>query len=123
MIEKRPRETRVDCADALNREEVDPRDGLGRRPKQAEELDDLLLLAENLKETLVPVQPSPAFVKNLLQQLVAAHREELPRQRPSLRRWVVLGAAALGSVLSIVGLVVYLIKNRMNPKAQAVGSA
>lgn len=122
MSKEALKEMMAGYADDLNRGEVDLEAYLDRLPERAEELRDLLLLTENLKEALVPVQPSPTFVKNLLQQLMVAPREESTQPTPSVKRWVVLGAAALGSILSIVGLVTYLVKNRMNPKAQAVGS-
>ena len=88
-----------------------------------EESGSLLHLAEQLKQALVPVQPSPKFVQNLLRQLVVINKKE-PAQRPvrSYRRGVVIGAAAVGSALSVIGIVAYLVRNRLQMKARVASA-
>jgi len=68
------------------------------------ELTELMALAEQVQAALPPVRPPPAFVKSLGRELremgAVSNVEVLPPQTSS---WVV-GAAALGSVLSLLGL-------------------
>ena len=107
-------------ADALSQKRVN-RDMYLRQvsnSKQHEELESLLRLTEQLERTLVPVQPSPAFVKNLIRQLVVTSDKELARPARGYRRWMFIGAAAVGSLLSVVGIVAYLLRNRMQVKTQ-----
>ena len=101
-------------ADNLNRGKADRKVYLKRAPDQREELEALLRLAEQIKRALVPVQPSPTFVKNLVRQLVVVDNEEPAR---GYRREVVIGAAAVGSALSVVGLIAYLVRSRARVKA------
>ena len=67
------------------------------------ELVLLMALAERVKAVLAPVRPSPAFVEALGHELArpaAPAIEVLPsRQQP----WII-GAAAVGSALSLLGL-------------------
>jgi hypothetical protein len=91
-------------------------DQMKRLPTHQDELAPLLGIAERLNETLKPVTPAPAFKTRLRQELLAsaAQRAEergIVKQVPFLRRKeVVIGvAAAIGSVLSVVGIVVALL--------------
>lgn len=101
-------------ADNLDRGKADRKVYLKRAPDQREELEALLRLAEQIKRALVPVQPSPTFVKNLVRQLVVADNKEPAR---GYRREVVIGAAAVGSALSVIGLIAYLVRSRARVKA------
>lgn len=67
------------------------------------ELTALMALAERVKAALTPVRPTPAFVEALgreLAQTEAPAVEVLPTRR---RPWII-GAAAVGSALSFLGL-------------------
>ena len=57
---------------------------------------------ENVRETLVPIEPSPDFVRNLGHSLtvLASQRQQPLRRR--YRRVIVFGLAAAGSVVSVV---------------------
>lgn len=83
-------------------------------------LAPLLQLAERLQHSMQPVQPSADFVRSLGQELVdQAKRQMMVTQR--LRRAAVIGAAALGSLLSIasvVGAIVFVVV-RLRARAQA----
>jgi hypothetical protein len=87
-----------------------------RLPTHQDELAPLLGIAERLNETLKPVTPAPAFKTSLRQELLAsaARRAEergIAKRVPFLRRKeVVIGvAAAIGSVLSVAGILVALL--------------
>jgi hypothetical protein len=66
----------------------------------------LLELAKAIKRVLVPVQPSPLFRAQLQQQLVQG---QLPRERRRYRT-VWLGAAIIGSLLSLAGLLFIILR-------------
>ena len=91
------------------------KDYLDLFPDYRAELKPLLGIAERVKATLVPVTPSPAFETGLKQDLVAAAiqraKEKEERKRVSFlrRRGVLIGAAAVGSVLSVAGIVAALL--------------
>jgi hypothetical protein len=80
---------------------------------QRRALASLLQLAEWLAEALVMVEPSPAFVQKLGQELaVAAARSQLSLLE-RYRKAILLLVATVGSALSLVGLVLfYLFRQR-----------
>lgn len=84
-------------------------------PAYQAELKPLLRIAERVKATLVPVAPSPAFEAGLKQDLLAAaikraeEKEDKKRVSFLRRRGVLIGAAAVGSVLSVAGIVAALL--------------
>lgn len=69
-------------------------------------------LVGNVRETLVPIEPSPDFVRNLGRALAqtASQRQQPLRRR--YRRAVWFGLAAAGSVASIVGVTAYVAHQR-----------
>ena len=87
-------------------------------------LQPLLALARKVKDALAPVEPDPAFCENLRLSLLAAARQRLvsrlsstKSQRPTYlfrrhRREILIGAAAVGSVVSVAGIVAYWIHTR-----------
>ena len=84
------------------------------------QLMPLFHLAERLHQNMPSVQPSPAFVRSLGKELAdnARHQVVLTRR---LRRAVLIGAAAVGSLVSIaslVGAAVFVIV-RWRERAQA----
>ncbi|HIC94073.1 MAG TPA: hypothetical protein EYP09_07475 [Anaerolineae bacterium] len=87
-------------------------------PDRREELEPLLAVAEKVKEALVPVEPAPAFRRRLRKDLLAAAHQRLARQPADRgfalgsRRGLLLGAAALGSAVSVVGVIAYLVRSR-----------
>lgn len=75
------------------------------------ELVLLMALAERIKAVLAPVKPSPAFVEALGHELAQTSMpavEILPSRRPP---WII-GAAAVGSALSLLGLYHFLRESR-----------
>jgi hypothetical protein len=102
-------------ADYLIGNEVDSEDYLRLLPAYRGELAPLLQIAEQVKTTLIPVTPSPAFEAGLKQDLVTAAiqrvEERSNKKQVSLlrRRGVLIGAAAVGSALSVAGIVAALL--------------
>jgi hypothetical protein len=98
-------------ANYLVGDETNSEDYLNLFPAYRAELAPLLRIAERVKAVLVPVTPSPAFEAGLKQDLLAAairraEKRSTGRQVSFLRRrWVLIGAAAVGSVLSVAGIV------------------
>lgn len=86
-------------------------DELPTPPSGDSESAALMALAERVKAALAPITPAPAFVEALGHELVrtaAPAVEILPSQRSS---WII-GAAAVGSALSLLGLLHFLRGNR-----------
>ena len=76
-------------------------------------LEPLLQLAEQLYQALTPVSPSPAFVRKLGQELALAAARSQLSVIERYRREILMAAAAFGSALSVLGLVLfYLFRQR-----------
>ena len=83
-------------------------------------LAGLLQLAERLQQTMQPIQPSAAFVHSLGKDLMDSARRRIALTK-RLRRIALIGAAALGSLLSIaslVGAIVFVVA-RLRARAHA----
>jgi hypothetical protein len=82
-------------------------------------LAPLFELSERLQQSMQPVQPSAAFVRSLGKELVASAKRQITVTK-RLRRGALIGAAALGSLLSIasvVGAIVFVVA-RLRARAQ-----
>lgn len=98
-------------ADRLNQGKRD----LAAPPESLDELAVLMQLAEQAQRVLSPVEPSPVFVNHLGRQLVSRMTEGSREMSRRARRAVLIVAAALGSVVSVVsaiGVIIYLIRHR-----------
>jgi F0F1-type ATP synthase membrane subunit c/vacuolar-type H+-ATPase subunit K len=83
-------------------------------------LAPLFKLTERLQQSMQPVQPSAAFVRSLGKQLMDSARRQIALTK-RLRRAMLIGAAALGSLLSIasvVGAILFVVA-RLRARAQA----
>lgn len=111
-------------AEGLRRAEDHTEEYLMLFPEYRDELDPLLRLAVEAREALAPSQPSPAFSQELSRELLQAARRTLaePPPAPPVWRGIVLRLAALGSALSVVGLVGYLLAMR-RARSQPIASA
>lgn len=88
-------------------------------PEKEPRLQALAEMTERLRRAMIPVEPSTAFVRSLGQELVeAARRRQAAARR--LRRGLIIGAAALGSALSVAGVVVLVLRRRPNVEPQPV---
>jgi hypothetical protein len=100
----------ADHADALNRGLATPA-ALPGRPGEDESLRSLLAVAEWVQEVLVPVQPNPSFTRSL-----SSTREGRKALTARTRHAALIGAATLGSLLSVVstvGIIIYLVRHRV----------
>jgi hypothetical protein len=85
-----------------------------------QELVPLFTLAERLYQSMPPVQPSAAFVHSLGKELAGSAKHQVATAR-RMRRGVLIGAATVGSLVSIaslVGAVVYII-SRLRERSHA----
>jgi hypothetical protein len=85
-----------------------------------QELVPLFTLAERLYQSMPPVQPSAAFVRSLGKELAGSAKYQVATAR-RMRRGVLIGAATVGSLVSIaslVGAVVYII-SRLRARSHA----
>ena len=122
-------ETLTTHADKLNAGGNEEAEYLATLPEHQDTLQPLLALARKIKDALTPVEPDPAFCENLRLSLLAAARQRLvsrlslraegspESQRPihlfrRHRTEILIGAAALGSVVSVAGIVAYWIHIR-----------
>ena len=116
-------------ADKLNGGVNEEAEYLATLPEHRDTLQPLLTVARKVKEALAPVEPDSAFCENLRLSLLAAARQRsasrlslraggsTKSQRPlhlfrRRRKEILIGAAALGSVVSVAGIVAYWIHAR-----------
>jgi hypothetical protein len=129
MTNKEQIEILATQADKMNIGTNEEAEYLATLPEHQDTLQPLLALARKIKDALTPVEPDPAFCENLRLSLLAAARQRLvsrlslraegstESQRPihlfrRHRTEILIGAAALGSVVSVAGIVAYWIHTR-----------
>jgi len=110
-------------AHALMQGQADPADLLASAPELAEAARPLMALANALAGLWTPVQPRPEFRAQLRHGLVHAARRKqtlaaLDSRPALLRRSWIMGAAALGSVVSVIGVIALLLHARHHARAQ-----
>ncbi|MCS7221322.1 MAG: hypothetical protein RML36_08415 [Anaerolineae bacterium] len=105
-------------AEKLARDDADMEALLALFPELAEEARPLMALASGLANALQPVRPRAAFRAHLRRGLIDAARRRYTLRaatshsgRASRFVWL-LGAAAVGSAVSVVGLLAYLLRSR-----------
>ncbi len=87
--------------------------------EERDHLAPLFQLSERLQQSLWPVQPSPAFVHSLGNELVNDARRQFALRKRT-RRVMMIGAAAVGSfvsIVSVVGAIIFLMR-RLRTQAQ-----
>jgi hypothetical protein len=103
----------VDTADVL----------LSEYPQESAELGPLFRLAASLQSVLVPVRAPVSFVSRLHEDLMSySPTKVVIEQERSGQKALWVGVAAAGSVLSVAGLVV-LVLRRLRGTEGAVGTA
>lgn len=112
MDEKLLEEILAEHADALNRGEDETEALLARYPEARGRLESLLGLTQRLRSALVPVEPPASFIRELGESLsqAAVHSGRAVARRT--RQTVLIIAAVVGYLFSMVGLVVLLIRRR-----------
>jgi hypothetical protein len=111
-------------ADRLAGNKANGEDFLKLFPDHKAELAPLLRVAERVKSVLVPVAPTPAFELGLKKDLLEAalqraEEQSSERQVSFLRRRGVLIGAAVGSVLSVAGIIIAALLWRQRSIARA----
>jgi hypothetical protein len=80
---------------------------------QHERAQGLLELADHLQAILVPVQPSAQFRRRLHGELILAAQQRQVEPETSRfrqhRKGILIGAAAIGSVASVVGVIIAVV--------------
>ncbi|MBC7249879.1 MAG: hypothetical protein H5T62_06290 [Anaerolineae bacterium] len=84
------------------------------------DLESLKAVAARVQQALLPVEPSPDFVRDLRRRLCAMAEQRQPSKSFAGRRGLFIGAAVLGSVVSVAGIVAYVIYARTNAGAKSV---
>lgn len=84
----------------------------------------LLSLAEQLHGILVPVQPDADFRRQLHRDLILEAQRRQSEPEPSLfqqhRKGILIGAAAIGSVASVVGVIIaFVLRHRQGRATHA----
>ena len=103
-------------SDGLMLEDTDERSLLGLFPHLRERLESLLALARLLNETFTLVRPADRFRRTLHAGLVTAARQQAEKQPRPWYAWrahgkeLVIGAAAVGSAVSLAGVAALLIR-------------
>jgi hypothetical protein len=97
-------------ADQLLNEETGSEDYAHLFPAHEGELASLLQIAQRVKAALVPATPSPEFEAGLKRELLTAAMQRRSRKPiPLLQRRGVLIGAAVGSAISVAGIVAALL--------------
>ena len=84
------------------------------------QLAALFRVTDRLRDTMVPVSPSAAFVRSLGRELANTAKHQIAITR-RMRRGVLIGAAAVGSLVSIASIVgaIVLVVMRLRARANA----
>ena len=93
-------------AEQLNRGEVT----LTAKHARETELEPLLAVATAVHQTLTPVKPDPTFREELRHKLVTGSFEPESNRTVLRHKPFWLSLAAAGSLLSVVGLILYLFR-------------
>jgi len=114
MDERLLAEILAEHADALSRGEDDTEAILARYPvEERARLESLLRLSRMLRASLVPVEPSAAFLRDLgesLSQVALARGRDLARR--TQQTILIAVAAIVGSLLSLIWLIALLTRRR-----------
>ena len=111
----------MEHADALARGEDWTERLLAGNPAHQAQLQPLLSLARLLRNALVPVDPPADFVAALAAELASFDAAEDGDLHPA-RRYGVIGAATVGSLISVAG-VTYWLYRRLGTREQALPAA
>lgn len=98
-------------ADGLIRGDDTADQYLSEYPDYAAELRPLFHLASSIQSVLVPIKAPVTFVGRLREELMAYSPPEITVKAPITgQKVLLLGVAAAGSVLSVMGLVVFVLR-------------
>ena len=93
---------------------------------RSERVQGLLDLAEQLQGILVPVDPNPDFRRRLHGDLILEAQRSQAEPSPSLlyqhRKGIIIGAAAVGSVASVVGVAIAFVLRHRHGRATHIAT-
>ncbi len=96
------------------------------RLSQNERVQGLLDLAEQLQGILVPVEPNADFQRRLHGDLILEAQRCQADSAPSLlyqhRKGIIIGAAAVGSVASVVGVAIAFVLRHRQGRATRIAT-
>jgi hypothetical protein len=88
---------------------------------QTEQIQGLLDLATQIQGILVPVQPTAGFRARLHRDLVAEAGRRYPGRAARLfhqyRKAILIGAAAVGSLASVAGVIIAVIQRQKHARS------
>jgi hypothetical protein len=92
-----------------------------RMPTRNDQVGALLDLAEQLQAILVPVEPSANFRRRLHGELLLETQRRQVEPAPNLfqqhRKGILIGAAAVGSVASVMGVIIAFVLHLRHGRA------
>jgi hypothetical protein len=92
-----------------------------RTPTRNDQVGALLDLAEQLQAILVPVEPSANFRRRLQGELLLETQRRQIEPAPNLfqqhRKGILIGAAAVGSVASVMGVIIAFVLHLRHGRA------
>jgi hypothetical protein len=116
------RELLATHADQLNRPELSYDGGITRHDR----VQGLLDLAEQLQKILVPVEPDTDFRRRLHGDLILEAQNLQARPQSSVfqqhRRGILIGAAAVGSLASVIGVVIAFVLRYRHGRASRIAA-
>ncbi len=122
MNAREMREILAAHADELVNPDTVPSPRFGRHAR----VQGLLDLAEEVQGILVPVKPKADFRRRLHGDLVLQAQRRRPAQEVSPlvqhRKGILIGAAALGSVASVAGLVIAVVLRHRHREAPRIAT-
>ncbi len=74
--------------------------------------DAILSMVDRVRDTLVPIQPSASFVRDLENHLIESARYGQQSLLRRYRKVIIISAAAAGSLVSAVGVTALLLRQR-----------
>lgn len=91
-----------------------------------QQVQALLDLAEQVQAILVPVEPDAHFRRRLHGELLLAAQQRETEASPSIfyehRKGIILGAAAVGSVASVVGVAIAFVLRHRHGRATHIAT-
>lgn len=88
------------------------RPGMPARARRASPVRASLGMEQRVRDVLIPVEPSQQFVRDLGRGLGVAARRSRQSLVQRYRTGILIGAAIFGSLASVVGVVVLILRQR-----------
>lgn len=97
-----------------------------QRLTRNDQVRSLLELAEQLQGILIPVEPDANFRRRLHGELILEAQRRQAEPAPSLfqqhRKGILIGAAAVGSIASVIGVIVAFVLRQRHGRATRIAT-